>query len=185
MKKAAEYLAFALVVLLIVSAVLTYLAPHFGWRVDAVLTGSMEPRLKVGSLIIVRPVKPETIVVGDIITFSRRGVDGLVITHRVIGIGGKSPFLNFETKGDANDNSDQFTVSALNLAGKVSFHAPYLGYITEFIKTPWGFMVALVAPALAILALYIRIIRRSLSRGNRGRPDRVVEEERGTMAKPD
>ncbi|GAI41788.1 unnamed protein product, partial [marine sediment metagenome] len=48
MKKAAEYLGLTVAILLILVAAFTYVGPHFGWRVDAVLSGSMEPQLQTG-----------------------------------------------------------------------------------------------------------------------------------------
>lgn len=175
MKKAAEYLGFALVVLLMAAAVFTYLSPHFGWRVDAVLSGSMEPRLQVGSLVVTRPVAPEAIVLGDIITFRPSTVGENLITHRVIGIG-RSSSLHFETKGDANDSPDPFTVPARNLVGKVCFYTPYWGYVTEFLKTPFGFLFAIVIPGLTIIAVYITNVWRALTTDKKERPDKVVRE---------
>ena len=161
MKKVVEYLVLTVVVLLMAAAVFTYVGPHFGWQVDAVLSGSMEPRLKVGSLVVTRSVEPETIAVGDIITFRPVSVGENLITHRVIGIG-QSSSLYFETKGDASDMPDPFTVPAQNLVGKICFHAPHWGYFTEFLKTPFGFIFALVIPALIIIVMYVRSVWRAL-----------------------
>ncbi len=161
MKKVAWYLVFTIVVLFMTVAVFIYLAPHLGWRVNAVLSGSMEPELTVGSLVVTRPVEPETIVVGDIITFRPVSVGEHLITHRVIGIG-QSSSLYFETKGDATDRPDPFTVPAQNLVGKICFHAPYWGYFTEFLKTPIGFLFAVVIPGVIIITCYILSILRAL-----------------------
>lgn len=157
MKTLAKYTGLVIMVVLMVAAVLTYLAPHFGWRVDALSSGSMAPQLKEGSLVITRPVGPETVRVGDIITFlpSLPGEDP--ITHRVIAIEHNSP-LQFLTKGDANTGGDPASVPEQNLLGRVSLHIPYLGYAVEFLKTPWGFVVALVIPSLAVLTMYVGAI---------------------------
>ena len=173
MKQAAEYLGFTLVILLMVVAVFIYLAPHLGWRVDAVLSGSMEPRLQVGSLVVTRPVEAETIVAGDIITFRPSTVGENLITHRVISIGQSSP-LYFKTKGDANDNPDPFTVPARNLVGKIYLHVPYWGYFTEFSKTPFGFLFAVVIPGIIIIVAYITTLWRVLSQVRKEKRDRVA-----------
>lgn len=175
MKKAAEYLGFTLVVLLMAVAVFIYQAPHLGWRVDAVLSGSMEPELKVGSLVVTRPVEPETIAVGDMITFRPTTVGENLITHRVISIG-QSSRLYFKTKGDANDSPDPFTVPARNLVGKIWLHVPYWGYFTEFLKTPFGFLFAVVIPGITIIVAYFTTLWRVLSQGRKEKRDRV---ERG------
>jgi len=171
MKKAAWYLVFTMVVLLMAVAVFIYLAPHLGWRVNAVLSGSMEPELKVGSLVVTCPVEPEEIVVGDIITFRPVSVGGHMITHRVVGIGGigQGSSLYFETKGDASDKPDPFTVPARNLIGKICFHAPSWGYFTEFLKTPIGFLFAIVIPGIIIIIMYIGSLLRALARYSKDR----------------
>ncbi|MFC1934358.1 signal peptidase I [Chloroflexota bacterium] len=166
MKKAAWYLVFTAVVLFMTFAVFIYVAPHIGWRVDAVLSGSMEPELKVGSLVVTCPVEPESIEVGDTITFRPVSVGENLITHRVIGIG-QSSSLYFETKGDAANKPDPFTVPAQNLVGKVCFHAPYWGYFTEFLKTPFGFLFAIVIPGIIIITMYVGSVWRALANGNK------------------
>ena len=163
MKKMGEYLGLVLAIAVMVIAMLTYIAPHFGWRVAVVSSGSMEPELKTGSLVITRPVEPQEIVVGDIIAFSPNGVTlgENEVTHRVIGIGHSSP-LYFETKGDANDNPDPFIVPARNLVGRICFKAHYVGYFTGFLRTPWGFLLGLVIPGLILITMYITSIQRML-----------------------
>ena len=175
MKKTAKYTGLVILVILMVAAVLTYLAPHFDWRVDSLYSGSMEPQLKEGSLVITRPVAPDTIAVGDIITFLPTGSGDDPITHRVIHIETNS-LLHFTTQGDANNGKDPSTVSHHNLLGKVCLYIPYLGYVTAFLKTPWGFIVALVIPSLAIIAVYIRSIRGLVSSKEKKEiPDSVTQ----------
>ncbi|MFH1032653.1 MAG: signal peptidase I [Chloroflexota bacterium] len=163
MKKAASYLVFVIAILLMIIAVFIYLAPHFGWRVNAVVSGSMEPQLKTGSLVVSRPVAPESVEIGDIIIFRPVSVGETMITHRVTGIGHNSP-VYFETKGDANDLPDPFTVPARNLIGKIWLDVPYIGYFAEFLKTPFGFMFAIVIPGAVILAMYIVCVWRTLAK---------------------
>ncbi|MFC2022193.1 signal peptidase I [Chloroflexota bacterium] len=173
MKKAVEYLGFTSVILLMAAAVLIYLAPHLGWRVDAVLSGSMEPQLKVGSLVVTRPVGPETIVVGDIIIFRPTTVNENLVSHRVISIGHSSS-LYFRTKGDASAAPDPFTVPARKLVGRICLLVPYVGYAAEFLKTPFGFVLGLVVPALIIIVVYVRSIWRALSKDRKQNPDEVT-----------
>ncbi len=174
MKKTAEYLGLILAITIMTTAMLTYIAPHFGWRVDVVSSGSMEPELKAGSLVITRPVEPQEIVVGDIIAFSPKGVtlgeNGVI--HRVIGIEEASP-LHFKTKGDANDNPDPFMVPARNLAGRIWFKVHYAGYFIGLLRTPWGFLFGLVIPGLIIITMYITSIQRMLRKNREEKLQRV------------
>jgi len=173
MKKVARYLVFSLLIILMMFAVFIYLGPHIGWRVDSVLSGSMEPEVKVGSLVITRFVDAEEIAVGDIINFHPNLADSRLITHRVIDIGYNSP-LYFETKGDANEYPDPFTVPARNLLGKVIFHIPYWGYFTEFLKTPLGYLSSVVVPGSIIIAFYAVSVWREITRNRKQRLDKVT-----------
>jgi len=162
MKKALWYSFLTIVVLLMAVAVFTYVAPHIGWRVNAVLSGSMEPALKVGSLVVTRPVEPEKVKVGDIITFSPVSVGENMITHRVTGVTVNSP-VHFATRGDASDKPDPFMVPEQNLIGKICLHIPYWGHFAEFLKTPTGFVLSVVVPGIVVLAMYAVNIWRTLT----------------------
>ena len=154
MKKIAEYLLTGLVILLLLTAVLTFFAPRFGWQVDTVLSGSMEPAIPTGSILVSRPVTPDEINIGDIITFSGSGRDRF-ITHRVTAIG-QSNGIVFTTKGDANNAVDPLTVPAEHVVGKVLGFIPFLGFILSFVKTPIGMILTLVIPGLLIIGLELR-----------------------------
>ena len=173
MKKAAWFLFFTIMVLIMTVAVFIYLAPHRGWQVNAVFSDSMEPELKVGSLAVTRPIDPEKVMVGDIITFTPISFDKDLISHRVVGIGHSSS-LYFETQGDANGMPDAITVPAQNLIGKVCFHTPYWGYFTEFLKTPFGFLFAVVIPGVILIYSYMVAILQAL-RNNRKELKEVLE----------
>jgi len=161
MKKAIRNFGFAVIILLIAAAAFTFLAPRFGWSVDTVFSGSMEPQLKVGGVVVTRPVAAEEIKVGDIITF-HPSMNEQLTSHRVIAVddGSSSHFL---TKGDANEDADPFVVPAQNVVGKVCFHIPYFGYATQFIKTPLGLLLTLCLPGLIIIIMEMRNIWRVLT----------------------
>jgi len=161
MKKAAENFGTALLVMLILAAVFTFLAPRFGWSVDAVFSGSMEPELQVGGVVVTRPVEAEAIRAGDIITFHSPLSEQLT-SHRVIAVE-QSSELSFQTKGDANEDADPFIVPAENVVGKVCLHIPYFGYATQFVKTPLGFILALCLPGLIIIVIEMRNIWHALT----------------------
>lgn len=111
-----------------------------------VQSGSMEPAVKTGSLILTR--KQDTYSFGDIITFSS-GMDST--THRVVKteVSGGKEF--FSTKGDANQAEDRETVSVENVSGKIVFLLPYLGYLVSFTKTQKGFIFLIIVPATVIV----------------------------------
>jgi len=150
MTKVAEYVGIALVILLMIMVVLALLAPHFGWRADTVLSGSMEPALPVGCVQVTQPVKAEAIKVGDIITF-RSPTNGKLMSHRVIAVEEGNSY-QFRTKGDANEDVDPYSVPAQNVVGRVCFRLSHVGYVVEYLKTPLGFILLGLCGIALILA---------------------------------
>ena len=137
--KAAEYVGLVLVLMLMIAVVLMLLAPHYGWRADIVLSGSMKPALPVGSVEVTRPVQPQYIKVGDIITF-RSPTNGKLMSHRVVAVEQDQSY-QFRTKGDANEDADPYSVPAQNVVGRVCFKVARVGYVVEYLKSPLGFIL--------------------------------------------
>lgn len=169
-KKLTVSLLIGISFLLLASAMFIYLASHLDWRVDCVLSGSMEPELYTGSLAITRPVASEDIKVGDVITFHDGSDNHIVITHRVTNIWQNSP-MYFQTKGDACGSIDPFIVPEKNLIGKVSFDLPLVGYLIYFIKTPFGFFVSIVLPTIILLTIYLRDLWKEIRNYRKKRSD--------------
>jgi len=174
MRKVAERLFSVLLVIVVICAVFTFLAPRFGWRVDAVLSGSMEPALNIGSVEVTKPVSKNDIQVGNIITFRSLGNPQLIVSHRVVDITSEG----FITKGDANQDNDETIVPPQNVLGKVVFHVPYVGYVIWAVRTPVGFMLALVVPAAVLIIMEIMNIRMELAQEPRGNTNLHKERNR-------
>ena len=166
MRRLTDYIGFIVAGIIMIVAVLIYSAPHFGWRVDSVLSGSMEPELRVGSLVVIQPVYPADIEVGDIIMFRQTSIAEDPVTHRVIEIVRNSP-LSFKTKGDANVRPDPFSVPASKVIGKMYFHISTLGYVTIFLQTVVGFVFCIIIPGITIIALYIFNVKQAIKEAKR------------------
>ena len=99
-----------------------------------VLTGSMRPGMPPGSLVVVRPVAPEQLRIGDAITYQLRSGEPDVVTHRVISV---STTFNgerlFSTQGDANPTPDDKPVIAGQIRGVVWYSLPMLGYVNTWL----------------------------------------------------
>ncbi|HEY7469880.1 MAG TPA: signal peptidase I [Acidimicrobiia bacterium] len=78
-----------------------------GWKPYVIITGSMEPGIGAGDVVLVSPSFDPSEVVGRVISFEDPGRPGHVLTHRVMAIdeGG-----NLITKGDANPTNDSVPV---------------------------------------------------------------------------
>ncbi|MFC7165995.1 signal peptidase I [Halospeciosus flavus] len=120
-----------------------------------VLSGSMEPAISVGDVVLVSEVTdPAALAVGDVITFSRGG--DVPITHRITDIVQTENGLVFETKGDANEDADPGTVASSQVIGLVVFTIPFIGYVVEFVGTTTGFLILVVAPFALLAVLELR-----------------------------
>lgn len=117
-----------------------------------VKTGSMEPTIPAGSLVLVTKKSPDSIginyVEGDVITFKSGGE---LVSHRVVSVDRSSGQKLFRVKGDANKTFDSKLVAEKDIVGKVSFSAPHLGRFVDFVKQPLGFLLLIVVPTLLII----------------------------------
>lgn len=154
MKRTLKYLGTAVIALVMLLALAVLFAPYVGWRIDAVLSGSMTPDISVGGAVVSRPVDLHSIEIGDVITY-RSPQNGKMTTHRVVGIEENSP-LYFQTKGDANEGPDRYLVPSGDVEGKVVFDVPVVGYAADFVKTPLGFGIMLGIPGLIIIVVEMR-----------------------------
>jgi signal peptidase len=117
-----------------------------------VMSGSMEPKVPTGSLILVRRT-PEQPKVGDVITFLTPRTKQFT-THRVLNVKveEQSKKVIFSTKGDANTDPDPWILTQEDVIGKMQFVVPLAGYIVHYAKTPQGFFVLAVIPGIIFIA---------------------------------
>lgn len=149
LRKICDILAGVLLVALAILAGLLILPRCFGCVSLAVLSGSMEPEIPVGSIVFAKEVEPETLQVGDVITYQFGS--GTMVTHRIQEI-----LIEEEaviTKGDANDVEDGAPVAFSTIVGKKVFHVPYLGYMSIYAKTPLGIMA--ICGVIIVLVLLV------------------------------
>ena len=124
-------------VLVMALAVVSFVPRAFGYMPFAVLSGSMEPELPVGSMVFVRQVEPTDIAVGDNATFYRS--DGAVVTHQVYEVDPVAQMIG--TQGIANKNADGSIMHDAEqtpfsrVIGTVSFCVPYLGFVNAYCTT--------------------------------------------------
>ena len=131
-----------------------------------VQSGSMEPAVGVGSVVVVSP--DTTYVNGDVVSFDIQGTGKNIITHRVAykefpnGVGGDPEYV---TKGDANEDFDTTKVTDKNIIGKVRLTVPYLGYLASTAKKPWGFILLVIVPATILIYEELKTIFGEAKRG--------------------
>ncbi len=128
------------------------LATSAGYHSLTVLSGSMEPAIGTGDVVLTKPIPPAEARVGDVVTYKEPEAPGRLITHRVRSIRLRDRGYAFVTKGDANDSTERWKVAANGRIGRVTNHAPVLGYALAFMRDPSKRLWALVIPA-ALLGL--------------------------------
>jgi signal peptidase I len=132
------------------------------YRVLTVLSGSMEPVIHTGSVVIVVPRKDYKI--GEVVTFGGNGAMNIPTTHRIKDVqiaGGKYFYV---TKGDANNTEDENKVAQSEIKGSVLISIPYLGFAVNFIKQPIGFLLVIAIPAVLIILEEVKKIRKEVKR---------------------
>src|SRR5690606_10758951 len=117
-----------------------------------VSSGSMEPVIATGSVVITTPIDASQVKVGNVVTFLSPVDSTQTVIHRVVEIETDNEgIISFRTKGDNNDSIDNWTVPQDNILGLSRSSLPYLGYLISFLKTPMGFIVGIGVPALLLM----------------------------------
>jgi signal peptidase len=125
---------------LLALVVLPAVLPALGHQVFIVRGASMEPAIPLGSVVLVHPVDPNSVQVGQVVTY--RSAQGTVVTHRVTGIANDSG-LTFTTKGDASASADPAPIPASEIVGDVESSVPGVGYVITAIGSPLGLVLAI------------------------------------------
>jgi signal peptidase len=121
-----------------------------------VRSGSMQPTIPVGSLVVVRK-NTSQYQIGDVVTFQ---LGNVYVTHRIKSIQENQ----FQTQGDANNAPDTQLVSQTSVIGKVWISIPYIGKTLTFVKTPKGFSLLIILPAFIIVIQEVFAIGRELEK---------------------
>ncbi|MFC6767019.1 signal peptidase I [Natrinema soli] len=128
-----------------------------------VLSGSMEPSISPGDVVLVAGVEPDAVESGDVITYQRTEGESPT-THRVIKVDDSGTDVRFRTKGDANEDPDQTAIAADQLIGRVTVTIPAIGHVITFVNTPVGFGLLVALPLVSFVlseAWELRSKRRS------------------------
>ena len=138
----------------------------FGYSILRVSTGSMEPELMVGDVILTKEVDDvNSLAVGDVITY--KGTIGeyadMLITHQIV----KAPYEEngttyVVTKGIANDIEDK-PVPVDRITSKLVCKIPFLDALYSFFLTPWGLLTAVALIILAFAGEFWNIYKLSRS----------------------
>ena len=116
-----------IIYLFLLMYLIIFIPKLFGYNPLVVISGSMEPTLKVGGLLYYEEIDINDFKEKDILVYELKDH---IISHRVI----EHLDNGFITKGDANNSYDSSIVSDNQVLGRgTNWSIPLLGYYADFI----------------------------------------------------
>jgi signal peptidase I len=155
--------------LIITIALLNMSEPENGYRIVPIISGSMSPSIKPGSVAFIIPDHSSK--VGDIVSFKEKSTTsgnytGRILAHRIVEQLIKKDDKYFITKGDANSAPDPGYVTKQDIIGKVSIVVPYLGYVSYISLSQWGILFFILIPAILLIRSETTLIKKLLLKGS-------------------
>lgn len=134
----------------------------FGYTIFRISTGSMEPELMVGDIILDKVIDDETeISVGDVITFEGGSqFDGMLVTHKVI----EAPYTDsngevmLQTHGIANEIDDT-PIRFSQVRAKMICKVPFIDTLYNLFLTPSGLIILILLIILVFIDEIINIVK--------------------------
>lgn len=141
LKKANKIISIILMLLIILSIATILYLNISNAKAFTLVSNSMEPSLKEGSLLFNKKVAFEKIEIGDIITYKMKNSD-IYVTHRVNEIDEENQRLL--CKGDANKDVDSSFIGYDQYQGSLQYYIPMAGYIVMFMHGTFGRILGLI-----------------------------------------
>ncbi|MFZ4841622.1 signal peptidase I [Mycetocola saprophilus] len=161
--------AVLLALLVLVSAAVTVVPLVIGAVPLTVLTGSMQPTIRPGDIVVSAPVEASRLSVGDVVTFQPISNDPTLITHRIRSMSAGDSGVRLVTRGDAN-GADDPEIGADQVRGRVLYTVPYVGWVTNLVGgNIRGPLITLVGLGLVGYAVFT-IVRRPRGATERNTP---------------
>lgn len=118
---------FRIIYILLIIYLLIFVPSLWGQKPLVVISGSMEPTLKVGGILYYEKIDINDFDEGDILVYQTKEH---IISHRIVDINENG----FITKGDINNSVDNYLVSDEQILGKgTNWSIPFIGYYADYI----------------------------------------------------
>lgn len=156
-----EWIALGLTLLLFLPIGATTFPIFLGNRTLVVMSGSMEPTIPAGAVVIAQPVSSKELEPGDVVVYAPNGDAAIPIIHRIVNVRVKEGTRYFTTQGDANPTVDAAEVSLAGTAWRMAYNVPLVGYAVYYAASPLGTLILIVMPllGLGILTLWDQLKR--------------------------
>ncbi len=120
-----------------------------GWSPTLVTSGSMQPLVSPGDVVMIRPVESDDLAVNTVVLYDRP--DTGRVLHRIVE---QLPDGTFITRGDANTSDDRGVLRAEDVQGSAVLAVPWIGrpslWLAEGRTTLLGVCAAVLVVALAL-----------------------------------
>ena len=125
--------ALLIIPLIITGIIFYYTSGYFKYYAVAIASGSMSPEIDKGDIVIIDKINNNysNAKVGDILAYEYNQV---LIVHRIVNIIRDNGEYFFYTKGDSNDNKDNYVIKEEMIKGIVKNKIPYIGLPTIWIN---------------------------------------------------
>jgi len=151
LRRGLDLLLIALVALCLFGLVIGRIVPMTGRATFVVAGGSMAPTIPLGAAVIVEPVAPADLAVGEIVSL-RSGEQRAIFTHRIVRIADRDGATWIETRGDANDAPDPSITPATAVIGRVVVILPLAGFLVALLSIPSGVVFVVSLGLLLLMA---------------------------------
>lgn len=157
MRKKIKEIISVLIAAALLAPIIIYAVPSImdGYYSSVIMSGSMEPAVQVGSIVVTQKIDVDNVNAGDIIVFHRSDSKTL---HRVVEKIVENDSYYFKTKGDANEDPDPWLVQPEQVQGALLLTIPYYGYLLYYAGTPIGFVLMVIVPAALLIGNEVKKI---------------------------
>ena len=143
-----------------------------GIKTFTIISNSMNPKINIDDIVIIKEVPEKELKVDDIITFNSNSG---TITHRITGIQENGRNRIYITKGDSNSISDVERISYDQIEGKYVGKIPRAGKILGFLKNKYVFGGVLILLIICFCLDRKRINTKEKRKEKRRKYDRQKE----------
>jgi signal peptidase len=140
------------------------------WRFNVIDTGSMRPTLNPGDVAVLTPESTNDLKQGQIVAFHPPGEPRVTVIHRVVSVHRVPNGVIIQTKGDANNATDQWQARIISKTiWRETAKAPTVGYLAV-----WSHQRAVrLGVLILIVTIVLSMLLASIWRPARAEPHEV------------